>query len=251
MRRVDAGRVVGLILATQREHRLHEDVWREFFDVVYSSRPREVEVNIRTWARSQHPSGIRSKFNTPLVHAVSKEDFVRNLHEQSLTAGRRLVPDLVARDIYLDLTNPSRWRAGIVRAKRYGLTISQYTTWSTFDEHRSKYAGLHLLTAEEVACDLGLDEPTSPTERWTQAPMVLMEYELDRPDLEVYIPTMVQAWSPAMPNFYFEPALPTAKHGETRPWRTPPSGHSPRSRPEVVHRASPLTGLRSRAMEVY
>jgi hypothetical protein len=241
-----SGRMRGLIDATQRESRVDAVAWDEFFRVVSSTRVRGLERQIRVWAWSRSPDGSLASYRSPLVRVTSIDSFLNALQVQM---GPCAIPRSILSEIVDQLMNSADWRTARKRLELHNLNLSAYSMWATFDPSGKPFAGLSGLSAEQIACDLGLDDPKSVNESYARlAPLMLLQY--DPAPQTVHVPTMVEAWAAVPPNYYFSPAAVGTEWGLTRPWRSPPKGHRARSRPEVVHSPSHSCQLLSHALEV-
>jgi hypothetical protein len=243
-----AGRLTGLVTATQNERRIEIDVWNEFFDLILATPMRTLERDIRLWAWNRRPAGVGAKYTLPLVRATTRSSFINGLQDQARKK-KVVLPAVVAAKIADDMVDPVEWTTARRQLALMRMNLSAFVVWATFDPANRPYADLAGLTADEVACDLGLDDARSATETYRRRGSLLLTAYDPSPET-VHIPTMVEAWGSDPPNFYFVSAPPDSRHGETRPWRTPPRGHIPRRRPEVVHAPSPASGLRSHSLEV-
>lgn len=238
-----------LIAATQSEARLDADTWNEFFEVVLAARGANLAAKVRAWSWSTVPRGTRAKYTLPLVRVTGRHDFTEALMNQVSASGGRALTDRVASSIVDDLIDPARWTIGRQRASLLGLHLTRYIAWATFDSRGRAYANLRHLRADAIACDLGFDDPAEPDGVWMRRiPLLVAEYAPN--GQSVRIPTMVEAWGAEPPNYYFTPALAGERWGETKPWRTPPKGHIPQARPEVVHTPVSVAELRSPVLEV-
>ena len=242
-----SGRIRGLIDATQHETRLSPGTWGAFFLLVGGTPVRRLERAVRAWARATPPSGTAARFDPPLMRVTTFESIVGGMQSQ---IGPATIPRSVLVRIVEQLHQPASWEKARRQLEMLDLRLSGHTMWATLDRSGVLLGGLSGLTAEQIACDLGLDDAKSRGETYARfSPLSLLQY--DPHPQSVHIPTMVEAWAANPPNYYFSPAPAGAEWGLTRPWRTPPRGHAARARPEVVHEPSHSRQLISQATEIY
>jgi hypothetical protein len=235
-----------LVDATQGEKRVHEDLWKGFFDTVRAAPADELVALIRQWAREHTASGLHSDWIAPLVRVTSKAALVRGLQAQSTSSGLGLTYAVAIR-LVDDLTS-ARWESGVQRATDLGLNIGIFVIWATFATEDMTYAGLSG-SAQDIACELGFDDAAGAGVAYEgDLPLLLIEYEPPT-DTEVRFPTAIEAWAADPPNYYFTPAPAGARWGMTQPWPNAKPHHRPR--PEVVHRPVAVETVTDRVREVY
>lgn len=242
-RSASLGNARGLVNATVSEFRVLEQVWDEFFELVLTTRVRALEQAIRGWARSRGLLGKPAQHRLPLVRVRSQENVEADFLRQQPPPNIRVkAPPSVISDIMNDLMSETRWVVGVRRAREYGLLLGHRVQWATFAPSNGlMYAGLDGLSARAIACDLGFDRGPDGTASWEdQLPLLISSYSST--DLDPRFPTMVEAWHPDSPNYYFMPAVDKSEWGLTRPWPERPPG-SVGGRPEVVHDAPAVESL--------
>jgi hypothetical protein len=252
------GRWARMVHSLHEEPRVRQSTWKKIIDLTLSaSEPDDLARSLVAWARrfaETELEGPKAKPRFPLTRITSRDSFINGLTKQEPddpAAPMLTVPEATQ---FVDrLLAASLWRGAVVELEKRGFRLARYTMWATFDpDGRSEFAslisldasGLPVERAVDVVSQVGLDYPDYGGIDIGSATFVVFEYEAGGvlPEIDSRIPTVVEALTSDLPNYYFQPAYESeTDSGWTMPWPNGPISAKPR--PEVVHAPSSASGL--------